>query len=295
MPTFLSEVTAAGTTVVLSFREGVEIPDDLVVLMEIPSQVGEGGYWLLYRRTPDADEPREVSVDLAKCGKCTDDLVEVEREDDGPIVPHVFVEVRWEGNTALFPVRFDDKATLPLLLVGRKPTEGELIEYFLFGREPEDGEGREGNPERAGTHQGPNAPVDTRRILAYFIRRFVQAIPGIEAEVQRASYSETALEAALRGPTSPLELAERAYGSLFRPPAPDEPEKTPTAVGFQLTEILAAVLRCRGRVEDASLRKRFDPVVSRCRELLDKLVDAHPELKQGAFRSYQERFVGGKQ
>jgi len=291
VPTFLSEVTAAGATVVLSFREGVEIPDDLVVLMEIPSQVGEGSYWLLYRRAPDADEPREVSVDLAKCRKCTDDVVEVEREDDGPIVPHVFVEVRWQGQKASFPVRFDDKATLPLLLVGRKPTEGELIEYFLFGREPSDGDGEGPGGNGGGTNI--DSPIDTRRILAYFIRRFVQAVPGIEAEIQRASYSRTALDAALRGPTSPLELANRAFASLSQPPGPDEPEKTPTAVGFQITEILATLLRCREGVEDVTLRECFDPVIDRCRDILGELASTHPELKEGAFRSYQQRFVGG--
>jgi hypothetical protein len=129
--------------------------------------------------------------------------------------------------------------------------------------------------------------------LAYFIRRFVQAIPGIEAEIERASYSRTALDATLRGPTSPLELAEHAFASLSRLPSPDEPKKTVTAVGFQLTEILAALLRSRERVEDPDLRACFDPVVTRCRELLGELVEKQPELQDSAFRLYQERFVGG--
>ena len=139
----------------------------------------------------------------------------------------------------------------------------------------------------------PDGPIDTRRILAYFMRRFVQAIPGIEAELQQASYSRTALDAALRGPTSPLELAERAFASLTYPPTPDEPEKTPTAVGFQLTEILAALLRSQEKIEDESLKECFVPVISRCRELIHNLVASHPELGDGVFRMYQDRFVGG--
>jgi len=96
----------------------------------------------------------------------------------------------------------------------------------------------------------------------------------------------------LRGPTSPLELAERAFTSLLRPPGPDAPEKTPTAVGFQITEVLAALLRCRDRVSDSDLRKCFDPVIERCQNRLSTLVDAHTELQDGAFRLYRDRFLG---
>ncbi len=92
-----------------------------------------------------------------------------------------------------------------------------------------------------------------------------------------------------------MELAERAFASLNGPPTPDEPEKTPTAVGFQLTEILAALLRSRAKLQDETLRGCFTPVVSRCRELLGKLDEAHPELKEGPFRTYRDRFVGGTQ
>jgi hypothetical protein len=143
-------------------------------------------------------------------------------------------------------VRFDEKATLPLLLVGRRPTEGELIEYFLLGHEPDYGGESNGSAGNQALLPTADAAIDTRRILAYFMRRFVQAIPGIEAEIARASYSRTALEAALRGPTGALELAERAFASLQKLPGPDEPVKTPTAVGFQLVEISAGMCTTSG-------------------------------------------------
>ncbi len=294
VPWFLSEVTAEGTKVTVSFREGVPIPSDLIVLMEVPSAVGDNTYWVLYRHSSQSEPAQEIVTELAACPRCDKDLVDLPAEETiGLIVPHVFVEVRWEGKHSTFPVRFDDKATLPLLLVGRKPTEGELIEYFLFGREPGDDGGEGGDPGNGVPGWKTDGPIDTRRILAYFIRRFVQAIPGIEAELQQASYSQTALDAALRGPTSPLELAERAFASLSRPSTPDEPEKTPTAVGFQLTEILAALLRSQAKLQDETLRDCFNPVVSRCRELLCKLDEANPELREGPFRAYRDRFAGG--
>jgi hypothetical protein len=90
-------------------------------------------------------------------------------------------------------------------------------------------------------------------------------------------------------------LAERAYTSLTRPPARDEPAKTPTAVGFQLTEILAALLRSLTLVTDAELQKCFHPVVARCREMLDSLSTQHSELQGEGFRLYQSRILGDAQ
>jgi len=56
---------------------------------------------------------------------------------------------------------------------------------------------------------------------------------------------------------------------------------------------VAALLRCRDRLEDASLKECFDSVIDHCRGLLRNLVDNHPELKEKAFSLYQDRFVGG--
>lgn len=291
VPAFLAEVVATGTLVTVRFREAV--PGDLVLLMPIPTKVGDAGYWLLYRADATGAAPGQpVEADLTICPRCDKSLNSVAADLSGQAVqPHVFVEVRWSGHSALFPVRFDDKARLPLLLVGRKPTEGELIDYFLFGKEPEAWDDGSGSPREDGSDPAPDAPLDTRRILAYFIRRFVQALPGIEAEVSRAAYSRAALDAALRGPTSPLELAERAFQSLSRR-ADDEPQKTPIAVGFQLTEILAALLRCEAVVVAPELRACFNPVIARCRELLDRLVSQHAELSSGAFQNYSARVAG---
>jgi len=295
VPTFLAEVVASGTDVTIRFCETV--PSDVVLLMPIPTKAGDTGYWLLYRADAHSLPTAQiVAVDLAACQRCDERLELLAAGPSGQaILPHVFVEVRWEGHSATFPVRFDDKARLPLLLVGRKPTEGELIDYFLFGREPDewdDGSGLQGEDSK-----GPatDAPIDTRGILAYFIRRFVQAIPGIEAEIRRAGYSRAALDAVLRGPTSPLELAERAYASLTLSPSEDEPAKTATAVAFQLTEIVAALQRCQKGVTDAELHACFTPVLTRCRGMLDSLSMQYSELQAEGFRLYQSRILGDAQ
>lgn len=290
VPTFLAEVVATGSNVVIRFRDVV--PSDLILLMPIPAKAGDAGYWLLFQADAlDQSPPKTITLDLTSCQKCDDRLQPIPNQAGQQILPHVFVEARWQGHSATFPVRFDDKTCLPLLLVGRKPTEGELIEYFLFGTEPDEGDDGGGSSGDGAPSPKPDAPIDTGRILAYFIRRFVQAIPGIEAEIRRAGYSRTSLDTVLRGPTSPLELAERAFASLARRPSCNEPQKTPTAVGFQLTEILAALIRSQAAVVDPELKLCFDPVIARCGEMLSILVSQEKELQAEGFSLYRSRIL----
>jgi hypothetical protein len=295
VPTFLAEVVASGSTVTIRFRDVV--PSDLVLLMPIPAKAGDDGYWLLYRAGVQGNPPLEtITLDLTSAARCDERLAPLPADSEGqPIQPHVFVMASWQGYSATFPVRFDDKTQLPLLLVGRKPTEGELIEYFLFGTEPDEWGDGSSSQDGDAPQSMTDAPIDTRKILAYFVRRFVQAIPGIETEIHRAGYSRTSLDSVLRGPTSPLELAERAFASLNRAPIGDEPQKTPIAVGFQLTEILAAILRCKSAVVDPELRACFEPVVTRVREMLSILVSQQTELQAEGFRFYQSRILGRTQ
>ena len=78
---------------------------------------------------------------------------------------------------------------------------------------------------------------------------------------------------------------------MTRPPGSDEPRKTPTAVGFQLVEIIAALQRSREAVRDPELRGCFTPVLGRCRKLLDNLVRDHAELLHAGFDRYRRLFV----
>lgn len=292
VPSFLAEIVATRTKVTIRFQGASLIPQDLVILMPIPARLEDAGYWLLYSQVNsnvDGGQKAVVLVDAARCDEKRNAMPPL--SEDQSFGPNVYVDVFWDGKKGTFPVRFDDKASLPLVIAGRRSTEGELIDYFLFGREPDlDDDGSSGG---RGTEprSDKDAPVDTSRILAYFIRRFVQAIPGIEAEINRLNYSRVALEATLRGPTSPLELAERAFASLFQVSAADEPTKTPTAVAFQLVEIIAALKRCRHRISDKELQSCFDPVLSRCVEMLDHVAAQSPFLNGGSFANYRNHFV----
>jgi hypothetical protein len=208
------------------------------------------------------------------------------------VTPNVHAEIRWAGYSYEYPVRFDDKATLPIILRGRKPTESELIEFFLSGREPaaffEELQFVEAEDHATGNRE---TPIDTRGILSYFVRRFVHALPGVESQVKRAAYSRPALDSALRGPTSPLALAHRAFESLTKQPPAGEPRKTATAVGFQLVELLAALRRCRDDIAQPDFKELFTPVLAEIREFLASVVRNSPELQSPSFTQYRTEFM----
>jgi hypothetical protein len=132
-------------------------------------------------------------------------------------------------------------------------------------------------------------PVDTRFILSYFIRKFVEAIPGLVAEVLRAVHSSPALRATLFGPTGSTTLAERVTESFKNGPAPGEPKQTSVSVGFWLTEIIAALRRCTDKTsrEATALIKE---AIEKCEKLLNDLTADCPELRGGTLEEYRRLF-----
>jgi len=202
------------------------------------------------------------------------------------------VEVRWCDHSAQFPVRFDDRTLLPPVRGMRQLTEGELIDYFVNGREPwgPDPPDGEPGPKPPGPEEETPDPVDTRGILSYFVRHFVEAIPGIEAEVQRAMHSGPALEASLFGPTSPVVLAKRALESLRFGPASGEPKKTSVSVAFQLVEIIAALKRCQDKVAITECKEVLRSGIEQCQEVLKDLSAECEDLRTGTFPGYRRIF-----
>jgi hypothetical protein len=83
-------------------------------------------------------------------------------------------------------------------------------------------------------------------------------------------------------------LAREAIESLNRLPGPHEPKKTPTAVGFQLVEIIAILRRGRDQMVDADHRAAYDEAIAKCRSWLDEVAAAYPgQLRNPEFSRYR--------
>jgi hypothetical protein len=289
-PTFLEEVVGAGTVLTVKFRASATVPEDLILLM--PDQRDRERYWLLWHRKPGDDAGRSVRAPLDMCPVVDQALKEITGLSFDVRAMSSWLEVRWNGCTAVFPVRFDDKELLPPVPGSRRLTESELIDYFLFGREPWEAEDGRDGADDAGDSDRSDSEVDTRRILSYFVRRFVEAIPGIEADVERAWHSRPALSATLNGPTGVLALATEAVRGLREGPRHNEPRKTSIAVGFQLVEIVATLQRCSQRAPAGEARAILDGAVQRCQTLLAEVTTHHPELREPSFVRYRRSFTG---
>jgi hypothetical protein len=143
-------------------------------------------------------------------------------------------------------------------------------------------------------HDLERSGVDTSRIQSYRIRAFVEALPGMLAELTRVSGPRPLFELAFLGETSPLGLArcvaaEVAHGL-----------KSPTAAAFQLVEILRVVREaaaCVGRRDPQLLADVAQQAARQIGALIKKVQADRPEAfePEGAFRRYQDAILGGSE
>lgn len=132
------------------------------------------------------------------------------------------------------------------------------------------------------------AGVDKSKIQSYQVREFVEALAGIENDLREATHSERAMRLALSGPVSPITLAEMVIEAV------KSGQRSPTAAGFQLVEILGCLNRASSATVPTKLsliwKRHVADTVDRIMLLLTQLARDNPEdFKQNdAFRIYKK-------
>ena len=159
--------------------------------------------------------------------------------------------VRWgtPPQEARFPVLVDERAkhSLPLAPNVRLPGEQALLSYYQGRVRWEDLFPEPSSKPSADEIQGGvETQVDTSRILAYQMREFVEALPGLLSDLPEVPGEERAVRRSLLGPVSPLALAR------FIRDACREGQRSSTAALFQLLEVQLVVARARGRIDGAA-------------------------------------------
>lgn len=203
----------------------------------------------------------------------------------------------WAGppEGAVFPLNVDAEArdALPLTPGSGMPGEDALLAYYqgrltfeqLFpptGLDLEDGD----DDEKGAAVEGNASEVDTSGIQSYQVRSFIEALPGLERELQVAK-TATALRFALRGPVSPLALA-RAVAARVQAGT-----RTTTAGAFQLVELLAVLDRLRSVAADDDARATVDDAGDELGVVLADVIAAEPGGMGPAFQRYQRRIRPG--
>ncbi len=195
-----------------------------------------------------------------------------------------------------FPVNVscDARHSLPISPASGNPQEQHLIAYYqgkvrweeLFP----DPDPSPDDPASNALEKIDENRVDTSRIQSYIVREFVEALQGISDDLKMAAQStKGCMQLALLGGVSPLALAKHVYEASIRG------ERTPTATGFQLVEILGCLNSARTfpTKEQSSdhWQHLIEKAVTDIRSLLESLNSRfHRELSP-EFRKYQRQLT----
>jgi hypothetical protein len=210
------------------------------------------------------------------------------------------VRVTWWASldAAEFPVNVDlaARAELPVVAGGGTPDEKTLLAYYqgritladVYPPPP----GWNGDDDDPGAlPPATESRVDTSRIQAYQVREFVEALQGIRDDLRRAcKATEASMRVALTGPVSPVALARQVKQAALAA------DRTPTAAGFQLTEIAACLRDAAMLVEEGAPWRTFVTAASSTVEgMLEELEAKHPEvLGSKIFTRYVDSVLRGK-
>jgi hypothetical protein len=207
------------------------------------------------------------------------------------------VQVRWAAcpEGVLYPLNVPAQVRerLPLGDPSVRPSESDLIAFFQGRIALEDvfpaGEG-EDDPAGHGGAEALQSTVDTGRILAYQVRGFVEALPGIRDELHRSAVSEPSIRFAALGPVSPVALAREIARAA-------EAGRSSVAVAFQLTELVLCLDVARALAVPEPLRTTWATVLDEARRevvaLLTQLRGRDVALGKGTgFDGYHSAFLG---
>lgn len=202
------------------------------------------------------------------------------------------VLVKWwlcaEGRT--FPVNVEAaaKTALPISPGTGRPAEQHLIAYYqgritweeLFPDPEGESQSHDNSPG-----EDDASGVDTSRIQSYIVREFVEALKGITDDLKAAAQSPKAcMRLALLGAVSPVALARRVVESA------QTGERTPTATGFQLVEILGCLEGARHFPASERFKTDWTDLIAvatqQVVEMLEMLQARFPEELSHDFHQY---------
>lgn len=226
-----------------------------------------------------------------------------------PLVPELLtrlltdqeVSIAWNACPAgrPYPLNVDPSArhNLPISPGKQVIEESHLLSYYQ-GRIP--WEALFPDPDVGGETLGETAApapvtgVDKSRIQSYQVREFVEALAGLNQDLQSATQSEPAMRLALVGPVSPVALAQTILD------AANTGRRTPTAAAFQLVEILACLQSARTNPIPARLAAVWSELLTQASgkitRHLNKLRARHPEefTANKAFARYHKAVLDGE-
>jgi hypothetical protein len=191
-----------------------------------------------------------------------------------------------------YPINVAEEAKyqLPISPGSTGPDERMLLAYYqgrvayeeLFPPSDQSPE------EAAGLHEEDKSEVDTSKIQSYRVREFVESLDGIREDLKAASCSERTMRLALLGPVSPVALARMCLDNA------KTGLRTPTAIGFQLVEILKCLIDVGELPGREAWEEHRQKAVSEIEGFLSNLRECFPGdfATKSAFAKYEKQILG---
>jgi len=194
------------------------------------------------------------------------------------------VVVHWApGYDAEVPLNVVDgaKAYLPMAPERGSPSESDIIAYLtgqlswpgLFGATDIDDDR---TPAASDLDR-----VDTSGIVAYRMRDFVEALPGMPDVLAAGAGTVGAMRLALLGPASPLSLARHAVNAAQ---GASEPKRSVTTAAFQVIELISTIEKTRRPMAlPAPLVEAWESVVDEAQTALAAELEKLRRMEPAAF------------
>lgn len=203
------------------------------------------------------------------------------------------IQVIWwecpEGRAVPINVAQAARDALPISPSSKLLQEKHLIAYYqgritwedLFA-DPDVTDGEEQKTHDPADTNG----VDTSRIQSYIVREFVEALKGINDDLRGAAQAPKAcMRLALSGPVSPVALAKQVVE------AANAGDRTATATGFQLVEILACLIAARGYEASALFKADWLQLVDDAVRKVEAMLNQFQASNADAFSSEFSRYA----
>ncbi|HJN07931.1 MAG TPA: hypothetical protein QF564_04520, partial [Pirellulaceae bacterium] len=232
-PAFLREVVLSPS----------EVDVDVLELVAVVDSEGIKGFWEITYLPSDGQAGQAILRVAAKETSKSSHRLSLDQQSLARILREQEVHIRWwecpEGRSFPINVTAAARTALPISPGTGRPAEQHLIAYYQ-GRVTWEDLFPDPDGNNTSSHDGVDdddpSGVDTSRIQSYIVREFVEALKGINDDLKTAAHSPKAcMRLALLGSVSPIALARRVLE------AADSDERTPTATGFQLVEILGCL------------------------------------------------------
>jgi len=281
-PSFLREVVLSPS----------ESNADVLELVAVVDSDGVDGFWEI-THLPNDDQAGQVILSVAadETNKSSHRLA-LDQQLLARILREQEVHIRWwacpEGRSFPINVTAAARTALPISPGTGRPAEQHLIAYYqgrvtwedLFP-DPDSGD----TTSHDELEDDDPSVVDTSRIQSYIVREFVEALKGINDDLKAAAHSPKAcMRLALLGSVSPIALARRVLE------AADSGNRTPTATGFQLVEILGCLDAARSYDTSPLFRDDWltlvDQAAIEIATMLEELQTRFPQDLSRDFRRY---------